>query len=307
MKRSVLFCNLFFLIMTTMKVNHTSAQYTLLYKNKIPNFIEAPNKETEATSGGILRISKVSVPGYQFFSAGDDGLTKPCVVICPGGGYGILASSHEGTDVAKYFNSIGVHALVLKYRIPSIENQVNKEIAPLQDAQQAIFLVRKNAKEWGVNPSKVGIMGFSAGGHLASTAAVHYDDPKIKIKKSITLRPDFQILIYPVISFSNFAHKGSRNNLLSPDTSAQKIAYFSNEMHVNEKSPIAFLVHAKDDKVVPIENAQIYLAALQKSGVASELFEYEAGGHGFGLINKTSDKKWTDALFSWMKVQKIIQ
>lgn len=293
------------IILSGMFINSASAQYLPLYK-KIPNFIDAPNNEVEATTGGILRISKVSVPGYQFFSAGNDGI-KPCVVICPGGGYGILAASHEGTDVAKYFNSIGVHALVLKYRIPSSENQVDKEIAPLQDAQQAIFLVRKNAKEWGVNPSKVGIMGFSAGGHLASTLATHYGDRKIKAKSSISFRPDFQILLYPVISFSNFAHKGSRNNLLSPDTSAEKIAYFSNELHVNEKSPIAFLVHAKDDKAVPIENAQIYLAALQKSGVASELFEYEAGGHGFGLINKTSDKKWTDALFSWMKVQKIIQ
>ena len=161
-------------------IQTTLAQYSPLYK-KIPNYIDAPDTETSATDG-VLRISNVSIPGYQFFSAGGND-AKPCVVICPGGGYRILAASHEGTDVATYFNSIGVHALVLKYRIPSDEHQPDKKFAPLQDAQRAIQLVRENAKEWNVNPDKVGIMGFSAGGHLASSLAVHYDDVKIKENK----------------------------------------------------------------------------------------------------------------------------
>jgi len=188
-----------------------NAQYNPLYK-KIPNYIDAPDEESSAVDG-VLRISKVSIPGYMFFSAGTDA-PKPCVVICPGGGYRILASEHEGTDVAKFFNSIGMHALVLKYRIPSDENQTDKKIAPLQDAQRAVQLVREHAKEWKVDPSKVGIMGFSAGGHLASSLAVHYDDIKIKENRKVSVRPDFQILGYPVISFSKFSHGGSRKNLL---------------------------------------------------------------------------------------------
>lgn len=294
------------LIFAWMMSLNVAAQYEPLYKKGIPNFIEAANEETEATTGGILRISKVSVPGYAFFSAGEELGVKPCVIICPGGGYGILAAQHEGIDVAKYFNSIGVHALVLKYRIPSSKHQNHKEIAPLQDAQQAIFLVRKNAKKWSVDPGKIGIMGFSAGGHLASSLAVHYDDPKNKFKGNISLRPDFQVLIYPVISFVKHAHLGSRNNLLSPDTTASLINYYSSELQVNGKTPPAFLVHAKDDKAVPIENSQMYLTALKEHGVSGEIYVYENGGHGFGMNNKTSDVKWTSLLAKWMQGMKII-
>jgi acetyl esterase/lipase len=283
-----------------------TAQYEPLYKKKVPNFIEAANEESEAVTGGILRISKVSVPGYAFFSAGDDGTSKPCVIICPGGGYGILAAQHEGTDVAKFFNGIGVHAVVLKYRIPSAKHQEHKELAPLQDAQQAIFLVRKNAKEWGVDPGKIGIMGFSAGGHLASSLGVHYNDPKLNFKGKVSLRPDFQVLIYPVISFGKYAHLGSRNNLLSPDTTASLINYYSNELQINAQTPPAFLVHAKDDKAVPIENSEMYLAQLKKFGVAGELYVYEKGGHGFGMNNKTSDVNWTELLTKWMRQLNII-
>jgi len=283
-----------------------TAQYESLYKKKVPNFIEAANEEAEAVTGGILRISKVSVPGYAFFSAGEDGKEKPCVIICPGGGYGILAAQHEGTDVAKFFNGIGVHAVVLKYRIPSAKHQQHKEIAPLQDAQQAIYMVRKNAKKWGVDPGKIGIMGFSAGGHLASSLGVHYNDPKLNFKGKTSLRPDFQVLIYPVISFGKYAHLGSRNNLLSPDTTASLINYYSNELQVDAQTPPAFLVHAKDDKAVPIENSEMYLAQLKKFGVAGELYVYEKGGHGFGMNNKTSDVKWTEQLTKWMRQLNII-
>ena len=283
-----------------------TAQYESLYKKKVPNFIEAANEEAEAVTGGILRISKVSVPGYAFFSAGEDGKEKPCVIICPGGGYGILAAQHEGTDVAKFFNGIGVHAVVLKYRIPSAKHQQHKEIAPLQDAQQAIYMVRKNAKKWGVDPGKIGIMGFSAGGHLASSLGVHYKDPKLNFKGKTSLRPDFQVLIYPVISFGKYAHLGSRNNLLSPDTTASLINYYSNELQVDAQTPPAFLVHAKDDKAVPIENSEMYLAQLKKFGVAGELYVYEKGGHGFGMNNKTSDVKWTEQLTKWMRQLNII-
>ena len=285
-----------------MNVSLTNAQYLPLY-SKIPNYIDAPNEES-AEIRGVYMISKVSVPGYAFFSAGEEGAPKPCVVICPGGGYGILASQHEGTDVAKYFNSIGVHAVVLKYRIPSSSNQIDKKYAPLQDAQQMMYLVRKNAKKWNVDPAKVGIMGFSAGGHLASSLATHYDDKKIKSRNS--LRPDFQILIYPVISFGRYTHLGSRNNLLGKDTTSEFINYFSNELHVNANSPKAFLVHAKNDEAVPIENAWMYKTALEKSGVPVQLIEFEKGGHGFGMINSTSNIYWPTLLTEWLKKENIL-
>jgi acetyl esterase/lipase len=300
-KRTVVALSILFMFITT------QAQYQPLYPKKIPNFIEAPDEESEATTGGIMRISKVSRPGYIFFKAPQTDSPRPCVIICPGGGYGILAFQHEGTQVAEYFNSIGVHAIVLKYRIPSSNNQEDKSIAPLQDAQQAIYLARMNAKKWGIDPSRIGIMGFSAGGHLASSLGVHYDDPKLEFKCKVSLKPDFQVLIYPVISFGKYAHLGSRNNLLSPDTTAEKIRYYSNELQVDAKTPPAFLVHAKDDKAVPIQNSEMYVAALRKNNIPSELFVYEAGGHGFGLNNKTSSMKWTDALKSWMMQQKIIE
>jgi len=298
MKKHIL--TIFFLSCITI----ANAQYNPLYK-KIPNYIDAPDEESSAVDG-VLRISKVSIPGYMFFSAGTDA-PKPCVVICPGGGYRILASEHEGTDVAKYFNSIGMHALVLKYRIPSDEHQPDKKIAPLQDAQRAVQLVREHAKDWKVDPNKIGIMGFSAGGHLASSLAVHYDDIKIKENSKISVRPDFQILGYPVISFSRFSHVGSRKNLLGKDSTESMMNYFSNEMHVNANTPIAFLVHAKDDKVVPIENSHLYVDALKSNGVEAELFVYETGGHGFGMINKTSSESWIQAMKSWLKKNNIIQ
>jgi acetyl esterase/lipase len=291
-------------ILTLSLMQLAFAQYNPLYK-KIPNYIDAPDEESSAIDG-VLRISKVSIPGYAFFSAGNDD-PKPCVIICPGGGYRILASEHEGTDVAKYFNSIGIHALVLKYRIPSDDHQPDKKIAPLQDAQRAVQLVREHAKDWKVDPDKVGIMGFSAGGHLASSLAVHYDDIKIKENNKISVRPDFQILGYHVISFSKFSHVGSRKNLLGKDSTESMMNYFSNEMHVNSNTPIAFLVHAKDDKVVPIENSFIYVDALKSNGVEAELFVYETGGHGFGMINKTSSESWINAMKSWLQKNKIIQ
>jgi acetyl esterase/lipase len=292
----------FVILILIMHISVIQAQYLPLY-DKIPNYIETPNEES-AEVRGVYMISKVSVPGYAFFSAGEEGDAKPCVVICPGGGYGILASEHEGTDVAKYFNSIGVHAVVLKYRIPSSSHQMDPKYAPLQDAQQMMHLVRKNAKQWNVDPAKVGIMGFSAGGHLASSLATHYDDKKIKSRNS--LRPDFQILIYPVISFGQYTHMGSRNNLLGKDTTSQYIGYFSNELHITANSPKAFLVHAKNDEAVPIENAWMYKSALEKSGVSVQLIEFEKGGHGFGMINSTSEIAWPTLLTKWLKKEKIL-
>jgi acetyl esterase/lipase len=302
-KIGLLICIIFF-IMTT-----SFAQYQPLYKN-IPNNIPSKNQEAESSSTGILIIEKVSIPTYQYFRVATDNTKRPCVIICPGGSYAILAAGHEGSDLAKYFNSIGVNAIVLKYRIPNDANQIDKSIAPLQDAQQAILLARTNAGSWGIDENKIGIMGFSAGGHLASSLATHYSDVKIENPRKISLRPDFQILIYPVISFGPEGHEGSRINLIgnaNDEKTKKAIDYFSSEKQITKNSPPAFLVHSKDDDVVPVANAIHYYDNLIAHKVPAEIYLYEKGGHGYGMKNPTSEILWTSVMKTWMQKSKIIQ
>ena len=302
MKNKIL---LFILIFSTIHMSKSTAQYLPLY-DQIPNYIDAANEEN-VTNDGIIRIAKVSIPAYQYFRVAKDYIKRPCVIICPGGGYGILAASHEGTDVAAFFNSIGVNAIVLKYRIPSSKNQLDKTIAPLQDAQQAMYLARKNAADWGIDDHKIGIMGFSAGGHLASTAATHFDDLKITYPENISCRPDFQILIYPVISFGSFGHSGSRDNLIGPIISEDQVHYFSNEEHVTKNTPPAFLVHAKDDGAVPVANSIQFYNQLMQHQVPAEIYLFDKGGHGFGMKNDASEIFWPTLLQQWMIHQNIIK
>jgi acetyl esterase/lipase len=224
------------------------------------------------------------------------------VIICPGGGYGILAWEKEGTKVAELFNSWGITAFVLKYRLPDDTTMIDKSIAPLQDAQQAIRLVRSNAAKWNINPRSIGIMGFSAGGHLASTAATHfsyYADPTTTDTTSV--RPDFAILLYPVVSFDQaITHKGSKNNLLGPNPTAEKVALYSNELQVTASTPPSFLVHAGDDGAVPVENSVRYYLACIKNKVPVEMHLYPKGGHGFGLNNSTTTDIWMDRMHNWL-------
>jgi acetyl esterase/lipase len=296
---------IFFLTISILFMSKSSAQYLPLYNN-VPNYIDAPNEEV-ITHDGILRIGKVSIPGYQYYRVANDAVKRPCIIICPGGGYGILAATHEGTDVATYLNTIGVNAIVLKYRIPSSAHQSNKSIAPLQDAQQAIYLARKNAIAWGIDENKIGIMGFSAGGHLATTAATHYEDIKVNNPENISYRPDFQILIYPVITFTSYGHSGSRNNLIGPIINEDQVHYFSNEEHITKNTPPAFLVHAKDDSAVPVENSINYFQKLQFKQVPAEIYLFEKGGHGFGMKNKTSEVFWPELMQKWLIKNNIIK
>jgi acetyl esterase/lipase len=279
---------------------------TPLYANKIPNYKEAPNLVSSATTDGIMRVSNVSIPTYTLFLASNANNTPtPFVVICPGGGYRILASSHEGTDIAKKFNEIGVSAMVLYYRMPNDLNQVNKEFAPLQDAQQAIRLVRQHAQKWKIDPAKVGIMGFSAGGHLASSAATHFDKDYIGLNDGVNLRPDFQILLYPVVTFRDHAHAGSRQSLIGTNPSEDLLHLFSNEEQVNSKTPPAFIVHAADDKAVPVKNSLAYIEKLNSFGVAVDYIQYAKGGHGFGLNNKTTPDRWFEDLTIWFSANQL--
>ncbi len=281
----------------------TAQEIIPLYPDKVPNAKPLASREkTEVGKDGILRISKVSEPTLMAFFPPRDKANGTAVIICPGGGYGILAASHEGTDVAKVFNEWGVTAFVLKYRLPDDSIMERKEIGPLQDAQRAIQIVRTDAQKWGIDKNKIGIMGFSAGGHLASTAGTHFSKAVISNTTNTSLRPDFMILLYPVISFSDsLAHMGSRTNLIGKDPSAEKIAYYSNELQVTKQTPPTFLVHAKDDGAVKVQNSIAFYDALQKNGVPAEIHLYEKGGHGFGMNNKTSNDKWMDWLQAWMR------
>jgi len=273
-----------------------------LYKDSIPNSKPSKNEEKSEQSNGILIISKISIPTLSIYLPSKQNATGTAVVICPGGGYSIVAAGHEGADIAKTFTDMGVAAFVVKYRIPNIETMIDPEIGPLQDAQQAIKVVREGAKQWNVNSAKVGIMGFSAGGHLASTAGTHFSKSVISNPNNTSLRPDFMLLIYPVISFADsIGHMGSRDNLIGKNPSAQKIIEYSNELQVNTDTPPTFLVHASDDDAVKPQNSIVFYQALLKNHVAAEMHLYETGGHGFGLNLKNKNEHWMERCKNWMQ------
>ncbi len=226
---------------------------------------------------------------------------RAAVVVCPGGGYSHLAIGHEGRDIGEWFNSLGIAALVLKYRIAPRYGHP----APLDDAQRALRLVRARADRWHIDPARVGIIGFSAGGHLASSAATHFDagDPKAAdpVERQ-SCRPDFAILGYPVVTLTGpFAHAGSRQNLLGATPDPKLVHAYSNETQVTAQSPPTFLFHTNADQSVPAENSVLYYLALRKAGVPAELHIYEAGRHGVGLA--ASDpvlSTWSDRCKDWL-------
>jgi len=274
-----------------------------LYKDSIPNSKPSPNEESSTYEGEnkILIVHNVSRPSLTVFLQPKEKASGAAVIICPGGGYSILAASHEGYDVAKKLNEMGVAAFVLKYRIPDDKTMLNKEIGPLQDAQRAIQIVRERAVEWNINPSRIGIMGFSAGGHLASTAGTHFDKAVIENKNNTSLRPDFMVLVYPVISFTDsIGHIGSRDNLLGKNPSEEKIRAYSGELQVVANTPPAFLVHAGNDDVVKVQNSIRFYEAEQKNNIPAELHIYPKGGHGFGMNNPTTKDLWMERLKNWL-------
>jgi acetyl esterase/lipase len=275
-----------------------------LWKQGAPGAkIDTSYKETTVLDKNRPRISKVTDPEIQVYLPDRSVANGTAVVICPGGGYGRLAIDHEGWDVAKWFNSIGVAGIVLKYRLPSNAIMVDKTIGPLQDVQEAIRLVRRNAKEWNINPNQIGVMGFSAGGHLAGTATTLYNEKVYTPSDTVNARPNFSILIYGVLSMQSITHSGSKKNLLGDNPSQELIDKFSNELHINTSTPPAFIVHSQDDKSVPVENSIRYYQALVKNGIPAELHIYEKGGHGYGMAldRKSTESTWTEACVKWLK------
>ncbi len=288
---------------------HLAAQSVInLYEGPVPNSKPTVDDEKWEDRNGITIVSNISRPTLTLFLPPKEKANGTAVIICPGGGYWINAISHEGTDVAKKFNEWGVAAFVLKYRIPNEATMENREIGPLQDAQRAIQLVRTSATEWNIKPDRIGIMGFSAGGHLASTAGTHFSQAVIGNPKNTSLRPDFMILIYPVISFQNKnGHLGSRDNLIGKNPSKEKVDWYSNELQVTGQTASSFLVHASDDDVVKSENSILFYQALIQNKVKAELHIYQGGGHGFGMNNKTTSDSWMDRLKNWIEANSLLK
>jgi acetyl esterase/lipase len=274
---------------------------------------------SEANAAGSHKVEPLWADGAPGAKGSEDGdkptltiylpakekATGAAVVICPGGGYGHLAMDHEGHQIAQWLNSFGVAGFILQYR-HSKSGAGYGHPAPLQDAQRAVRTVRARAKEWNVDSGRIGILGFSAGGHLASSAGTHFQNRYNDVKDSIDrfrCRPDFMILIYPVISFTeSFTHKGSRRNLLGNNPDRELVENMSNEKQVTANTPPTFLVHGNDDKGVPPENSIFFYLALRKAKVPVEMHIYENGRHGFGLgKNFGPVSTWPTRCQDWMK------
>jgi acetyl esterase/lipase len=251
---------------------------------------------------GALGTEAVDRPKITVYLAPEEAATGAAVVVCPGGGYEVLAADHEGKAVAEWLNSLGVSAFVLQYRLgPRYHHP-----APLRDAQRAIRMVRSGAVEWGVDPTRVGILGFSAGGHLASSAETHFDDGDSEAEDPIDrfgCRPDFAVLCYPVISFTTVAvHSGSRRNLLGDNPDPELVWWLSSELQVTPRTPPTFLFHTDDDPTVPVENSLLFYEAMKRAGVPGELHVFAHGRHGVGLApDDPVLSLWPELCALWMK------
>ncbi|SFS69700.1 Acetyl esterase/lipase [Mucilaginibacter polytrichastri] len=289
------------MILSSLKIVAQQADPIALYPNGVPNSKPAPGVYREKLNVAEGWVTLVTDPQLIPFFPVKGKANGTAIVICPGGGYAGLAIDKEGFKVAEKLNEIGVTVFVLKNRLPSDYIMVDKTIGPLQDAQRAIQLVRQNAVKWDIDAGKVGIMGFSAGGHLAATEGTHYAKAVIANPENISLRPDFMMLMYPVITMGSLTHQGSKDNLLSKNPSQEQIDLYSNEKQVTKDTPPTFIIHAQDDDVVPIQNTLMFYDALTKAGVKAEMHVYQSGGHGFGLHNPRSHEDWFISLAGWLQ------
>ncbi|GGZ34685.1 hypothetical protein GCM10007049_30070 [Echinicola pacifica] len=258
----------------------SSAQQTYpLYKGEAPHTRSLIAADSIGKGG---RVTKVAVPQLIVYRPDQAIANGKAILICPGGGYGILAIEHEGYQIAEWYSQQGYTAAVLKYRLPQ-EDLLNESWkVPQLDAQQGLLFLRRKAGEWNYNTNQIGILGFSAGGHLASSASVHHETAA----DGLSTRPDFSILVYPVISMdTSITHQGSRHNLLGEKIDSEWESYYSNETQVNKDTPPAFLVHSWDDGAVPAENSIRYAKAVNQQGIQVELHLFEKGGHGYGAGN----------------------
>lgn len=296
-------------LLLSLNMSLAYSQIIPLWENTVPNSLESDEKEQTPKNQvdvDILWITHVQVPTLEVFLPSKEYATGQAVIICPGGGYYGLAYDWEGIDVARWLNGYGIAAFVLKYRLPYVKSVDVNHIAPLQDAQRACRLVRANAQEWNVDPNKVGVIGFSAGGHLASTLGTQWDRPndfeEDEIDK-LNSRPNFLALVYPVISMKDSVTSTfTRNYLLGSEPSQEMIDLYSNELHVSKNTPPTFIVHSQDDKDVLVKNSLDFYQALIAHEVPTEMHLLSKGGHGYALgRHQYPMNTWPEMFVRWLK------
>lgn len=269
----------------------------------IPLYPENNHSPAIFTENFPERVYDVTTPTLIFFKPQKQDFRKIGIILCPGGGYSYLSIKKEGYAIAQELNKWGITVFVLMYRLPSSKSETQSYLTPLSDALKAIEVVRKNAKKWDIDPNKLGIMGFSAGGHLAASASTLFEETIIANPQNISLRPDFTILGYPVISLKKgITHAGSKKELLANAKNKEVLeAKFSIEENVSLNTPPAFIFLASDDKVVSPKNAILYFESLRKNGVNKcSLIIYPEGGHGFGLHLPNENQKWIQEVMNWL-------
>ena len=291
--KKLLILAIWLLLLPTIK--SVGQQIIPLYDGKIPNSIEKPDQEH-----GTAILTKVSRPTLTVFEPAKEKANGTAMIICPGGGYVNLSIKTEGYDMAKKLDSLGITAFVLKYRLPSDSTMIDKSIGPLQDIQRAIMLIKMHAKEFHIDTAKIGVMGFSAGGHVASCAGTHFNRSFVDNPTKINLRPAFMVLAYPVISFTDsIGFKISRNVLLGKNAGADQITYFSNELQVNKNTPPTFLIQAEDDELVSVKNSLVFYQALQRNKIPAGLHIFPEGKHAFVL--EPAKSNWFGYCAQWLK------
>jgi len=296
------------LLLTQLLPAQSQTAIPLYEKDHVPNaiavtqLVDSLRGKSWLTGQDTLVIApRTIMPTLTIFTPPAGKANGMAVVVCSGGAYRGVADAVEGIPASKALAAAGITAFLVHYRVPRNDLMTHKEVVPVQDAQRGLQYAREHATEYGIDTSRVGIMGFSAGGHLVSTLCTHLNDIYIEHTNGTSLRPDFMILGYPVISFADsITHRQSRQNLIGPDITPERIKYYSNELQVTQQTPPAFITHAVDDDVVRVENSLYFAAAMEQQHIPVKLFLYARGGHGYGVDNKTATAQWIDACIQWI-------